>query len=206
MTSKIEIQNSIHNSYSTIVNECRTVLGSELHYQAMVYSILRTKGKVPISQIGMNVKTCIENCQTEFLQERIRKKNIKFQSIDLEIIPDISVYEKSINSDWRRRNFKNTLKKTLYSLEIKASERHYNRLVFSEIKNDLFKLKAQYEETKIKFGKLIGIGMLIIDTAPKCEERISKSTLKQSIDIAKELNIDIWYFNQDEVIEYLAKY
>ncbi len=77
-------------------------------------------------QIGMNVKTTIENCQTDLFKSKILMKNKKIQFGNLEIIPDISIYEKSIDSDWRRRNYRNTLKKTLYSLEIKASERHNN--------------------------------------------------------------------------------
>ena len=94
METTTNAQASIHNSYQTIVNECRTVLGSELHYQAMVYHILRTKGNIPLAQIGMNVKMMIENCQTEFLKARILKKNIKYQSRNLEIIPDISILRK----------------------------------------------------------------------------------------------------------------
>jgi hypothetical protein len=49
-----EFQKSISNSYSKIIEECRSVLGSELHYQSMmVYHLLRVLGKVPLSQIGI---------------------------------------------------------------------------------------------------------------------------------------------------------
>jgi hypothetical protein len=196
-----EFQKSIRNSYSKIIEECRSVLGSELHYQAMVYHLLRALGKVPLSQIGMNVKTTIEDCKTDFFKDRITKKDKKFRSKNLEIIPDISFYSNSLKADWRRRNYKNTLEKTIYSLEIKASERNKGRLQFKEIETDFLKLKAQYNETKLKFNKEIGIGMMIIDVAPLENERMKKETLNKIIELSKKLSIDLWYFTQKENIE-----
>ena len=67
MKTIIDVQKSIQSAYSEIVKECRLVLGSELHYQAMIHHLLRTSGSVPFNQMGMNVKKTIENCQTEFL-------------------------------------------------------------------------------------------------------------------------------------------
>ncbi len=103
-----EFRTSISNSYSKIIEECRSVLGSELHYQAMVYHLLRALGKVPLSQIGMNVKTTIEDCKTAFFKERITKKDKKFRSNNLEIIPDISFYSNSLKADYNLKRLKPT--------------------------------------------------------------------------------------------------
>jgi hypothetical protein len=191
---------AISNSYDKIVSDCRKVLGSELHYQAMIYHVLRIEGLVSVEQIGMNVKTTIKHVKTQFLKDRIAKKNINYQSDGIEIIPDISIYHKSINADWRRRNFENTLKHTLYSLEIKASERQNGRLTFSEIKEDVLKLKAQFDETKLKHGIEIGLGMMIIDVAPTDEERMKLKTLEEVINLTKEHDVDLWYFNREKQI------
>lgn len=110
-----------------------------------------------------------------------------------EIIPDITIFTKNIKSDFRRRNYKNTLKETLYSLEVKASEREKGRLQGSEIKNDIIKLKSQHTETKLKHKKEIGIGIMIIDTAPKESERMRKNTLDEVKRFAKENGVDFWY-------------
>jgi hypothetical protein len=191
---------AISNSYDKIISECRKVLGSELHYQAMIYHLLRVEGLVSVEQIGMNVKTTIKQVKTQFLKDRIAKKNINYQSDGIEIIPDVSIYHESINVDWRRRNFENTLKHTLYSLEIKASEKQNGRLTLSEIKEDILKLKAQFEETKIKHGIEIGVGILIIDVAPTNEERMKPKTLLEVINLSKEHNVDLWYFDREQQI------
>jgi type III secretory pathway component EscR len=146
---------------------------------------LREFGNVPISQIGMNVKIWINNPKTSFLKERMNKKHINFRK-GQEIIPDITIFTKNIKSDFRRRNYKNTLKETIYSLEIKASEREKGRLQLNEIKTDIIKLKSQFTETKLKHKKEIGIGMMVIDTAPKENERMRKKTLDEVIEFAKK--------------------
>jgi len=205
MNSVQECQKSISNSFRAIILECRSVLGSELHYQAMVYFNLRLIGKIPVSQMGMNVKTTAENPVTDFFKSRVEAKHINFRSFGIEFIPDISIYTTNLNSDWRRRNFKNTLKETLYSLEIKASERYKSRLAYKEIETDIFKLKAQYDETFSKYGKRIGVGILIIDTAPKINERMKSSTLARLLELSKQNDIDFWYFSQDEELEILNR-
>lgn len=204
MNSAAECITCISNSFDNIVSECRSVLGSELHYQAMIYYILRSVGQVPVSQMGMNVKTTIKNPKNDFLKFRIQNKNIKFQSDGIEIIPDLTIFGRAINSDWRRRNYKNTLKETLFALEIKASERHKGRISFKEIETDILKLKAQYEETLINCRRKIGIGILIIDVAPDVNERIKTSTLKRIIELSKSNSVNLWYFNQDEKIEVIT--
>jgi len=47
---------AFRRAWLRFVIECRSVLGSELHYQALLYHCLRTYGKVPSRQLGMNVK------------------------------------------------------------------------------------------------------------------------------------------------------
>lgn len=133
-------RNSINNSFEQIQTECKSVLGSKLHYQAIIYHCLREFGNVPISQIGMNVKIWIKNPKTPFLIEKMNKKHINFRE-GQEIIPDITIFTENFKSDFRRRNYKNTLKETIYSLGIKASEREKGRLQLIEIKTDIIKLK-----------------------------------------------------------------
>jgi len=193
-----QARNSINNSFEQIQSECKSVLGSELHYQAIIYHCLRLYGKVPNSQIGMNVKITFINPKSEFFREGIKNLNKAYQKNKSgqegkEIIPDITIFSKNVKADFRRRNTKNTLKETLYSLEVKASERKNGRLRPKEIKTDILKLKAQYSETKIKHNKEIGIGMLVIDTAPKNNERMTKISLDEVIEFAKDNNVDFWY-------------
>ena len=187
-----QVRNSINNSFEQIQNECKSVLGSELHYQAIIYHCLRDFGNVPISQIGMNVKIWINNPKTSFLIERMNKKHINFRE-GQEIIPDITIFTENVKSDFRRRNYKNTLKETIYSLEIKASERENGRLQRNEIKIDIIKLKSQFTETKLKHKKEIGIGIMVIDTAPKESEKMKKDTLDEVTEFAKENGVDFWY-------------
>jgi len=205
ITTSLDCQKLISKCFKQIVNECRTVFGSELHYQAMIYHILRKYGDAPIDQLGMNVKTLITNVNSEFLLERINRKNINYQSYGIELIPDLSFYEKAINSDWRRRNYKNTLKLTLYSLEVKASERHKSRISYKEIETDILKIEAQYQETKQQHNKSIGIGLLIVDTAPSPKERITETSLFKIQEFANSKSVDLWYLSQDIEIERLLK-
>ncbi len=46
-------------AWPPFVAECRSVLGSELHYQALLYHCLRVYGQAPLGQLGMNVKIWI---------------------------------------------------------------------------------------------------------------------------------------------------
>jgi hypothetical protein len=199
-----EAKRAISKCYDEIIKECRLILASELHYQAMIYHHLRHSGMVPFNQIGMNVKTTITEVQNDFFHQRILLKNENYQSSGLEIIPDITFFSEKINYDWRRRNFENTFKETIYSLEIKASERHKSRLRQLEIKTDIQKLVAQRQETQKLFGKKIGVGVFVVDVAPDSNERMKEPTLNYIIEFAKLNEVDLWYFNQDLRIEALA--
>ena len=59
---------AFRRAWPTFVAECRSVLGSELHYQALLYHCLRTHGGVPSRQLGMNVKIWIEPVTTEYFR------------------------------------------------------------------------------------------------------------------------------------------
>lgn len=48
-------------------------------------------------------------------------KNINYQG-GFEPIPDVVIFNKNVNSDWRRRNCDNTLVDILITIEVKASE------------------------------------------------------------------------------------
>lgn len=59
---------ALRRAWSPFVAECRSVLGSELHYQALLYHCLRTYGGVPSQQLGMNVKIWITDVVSAKLQ------------------------------------------------------------------------------------------------------------------------------------------
>lgn len=200
-----EVKQAISNCFDLVVTECRLILAPELHYQAMLYHHLRHTGGIPFNQLGMNVKTTITDVQNPFLLQKSFMRNANYQSADIEIIPDIMVFTQEINHDWRRRNFANTLKETLYSLEVKASERYKGRLQQKEIETDILKLIAQREETERLFSRRIGVGVFIIDVAPDLGERMRASTLDFLTEVARDHEVDLWYFNQDSQVEAPAK-
>ncbi len=200
-----EVKQTISNCFNLVVTECRLILASELHYQAMLYYHLRHTGGIPFNQLGMNVKTTITNVQNPFLLQKSFLRNTNYQSADIEIIPDITVFSQEINHDWRRRNFANTLKETLYSLEVKASERHKGRLQQKEVETDILKLVAQREETRRLFNRRIGVGMFIVDVAPDPGERMKAPILEALIELTRQQEVDLWYFNQESQVEALGK-
>ena len=193
-----EVKEALLISWGEISKNCLTVLGSELHYQAMVYHYLLTEGSIPISQIGMNVKTYIENPISKKFKELDLKKNISFRC-GFETIPDVVIFKPEINRDWRRRNNLNTLTKMLVAIEIKASERHNSRLSPKEIITDLEKLDAHREEAICKGGELLPI-MLIIDSAPNTKERMTSSGIEKFLKVAKDIDIGVLYCSLSQII------
>ena len=71
-----------------MVAECRRVLGSELHYQAVIYYCLRLHGEVPLEQLGMNVKIWIDNPVSELFRKLDLKKHEDYRG-SFEPIPDV---------------------------------------------------------------------------------------------------------------------
>lgn len=181
---------AVRRANSIMLAECQEVLGSELHYQAMIYHSLRMSG-VPVSQLGMNVKMYISNPITPLFQNLDKKKNEKFRG-GFEPIPDVVIFSPLIKGDWRRRNRINTLKESLVAIEIKASERHKGRLTESEIVNDLKKLTAHRDEAIHRNAGFAPI-MIIVDTAPDPTERMKRFAIDRCIDFATNDHIGIIY-------------
>lgn len=193
-----EAKQAIKSSWPKIKQECLSVLGSELHYQAMTYHLLRVYGKVPASQLGMNVKMWIDNPVSSLFQELDKKKHIEFQG-GFEPIPDIVIFKSTINGDWRRRRNEATLLNMLVAIEVKASERENGRLQPSEIKLDIQKLAAHRQEAKARKADMLPI-MLVIDSAPKDRERMTDQALAQSEKLAEELGVGFLYVSPNHEI------
>jgi hypothetical protein len=87
-----EVKQIISSCFDLVVTECRLILASELHYQAMLYHHLRHPGGIPFNQLGMNVKTTITDVQNTYLLRKSFLRNANYQSADIEIIPDITVF------------------------------------------------------------------------------------------------------------------
>ena len=198
MKNKTDAKDAIKKAWPAIKSECLSVLGSELHYQAMIYHLLRTTGNVPLEQIGMNVKMWIDSPVSELFQSLDKKKHKDYQG-GFEPIPDIVIFKHEVKSDWRRRNNKKTLVNILIAIEVKASERENSRLQPSEILLDIRKLSALKEET-IKNGSDFLPIMLIIDSAPLKEERMTERALKASTDLATQLGVGFLYISPNNEI------
>lgn len=198
MQNLIDAKLAIKNTWPKITAECLSVLGSELHYQAMIYHLLRDQGKVPLNQIGMNVKMWIESPSSDLFQKLQNKKHHAYQ-VGFEPIPDIVIFKPLINSDWRRRNKTATLLNMLVAIEVKASERANSRLQPSEIALDIQKLAAHREEVENIGGEMFPI-MLVIDSAPNENERMTENALEKSQALALELEVGFLYVSPQKEI------
>jgi hypothetical protein len=98
-----------------------------------------------------------------------------------------------------RRNYENTLKHMLLTIEIKASERAKSRLGAAELRTDILKLDAHRQEVRELGSDFIPV-MMVIDTAPLERERVTEWSLGQSRDLAKSLKVEFRYFSLDRVI------
>ena len=187
---------ALDRAWPHIVDECRAVLGSELHYQAVVYHCLRLRGAVPREQIGMNVKMWIADCVTPLFQNRDQRKNPRYGG-GFEPIPDVVLFAPAINGDWRRRNNNQTLLNMLMAIEVKASERSKGRLNQSEIVNDIRKLHAHRDEVRHRGADMLAV-IMVIDTAPEPVERMKPSALKSAIVLAQEQGVYFYYVSPAE--------
>ena len=179
--------------WPSICAECRQVLGSELHYQAMIYRIFREIGEIPNNQIGMNVKIWITNPRTKLFRELEKRKNKGYQG-GFEPVPDIVLFSPDIKGDFRRRNNKNTLKHMLMAIEVKASERAESRLRLGEIIKDILKLESFRREARMRSSNCVPT-MIVIDTAPSEDERMVKSSVDLIFESAKENNVSLFYLS-----------
>jgi hypothetical protein len=87
MNIQSEVGAALLSAWPRIIEETRLVLGSELHYQAIVYHCLRVYGPIPVGQIGMNVKMWIANPVSPLFQQLDKRKNELYQG-GFEPIPD----------------------------------------------------------------------------------------------------------------------
>lgn len=193
MQSIEDAKQCLNNAWPHIVMECRQVLGSELHYQAMVYHCLRSHGKAPIDQIGMNVKMWIDSPVSKLFRKLDERKHIRFRG-GFEPIPDICLFSLNVAGDWRRRNRINTLASLLLAIEVKASERYGGRLRFGEIMGDIEKLSAHREEAVAR-GYDFQPVMMIIDTAPDETKRMTTRGLSESKDAAIQHGVEFLYLS-----------
>jgi hypothetical protein len=182
------------HTWPAITRECRQVLGSELHFQAMIYHCFRTYGKVPINQIAMNVKMWIDKPVSTLFKRKKKAKHPDFQQ-GFEPIPDIVLFKTSINSDWRRRNFENTTKKMLMAIEVKASENENKKIGPQSIINDILKLDALREEVREYNASLVPT-VIIADTTPDPRERMRKESLERACDAAKDVGVGLFYVSR----------
>ena len=178
-------------AWPTIKKECLSVLGSELHYQAMIYHCLRNNGDVPTSQLGMNVKIWIDKPTTKLFKKLDKRKHQDYQG-GYEPIPDIVIFRPEIKGDWRRRNRDNTLAKMLVAIEVKASERSESRLQPGEIVKDLEKLSAHKKEVKNRGFNMFPV-MMVVDSAPLEAERMTSHGIETFVNRARQLKVGVLY-------------
>lgn len=178
-------------AWPAIVDECRHALGSELHYQAMIYHALRTAGKVPRRQLGMNVKIMIEDPRSKKFKELDKTKHPDYQG-GYEPIPDVAIFHRDVKGDFRRRNCDETFANLLLAIEVKASERDKSRLRPGEIIGDIEKLDALRQEVRYWESDIVPV-MLVLDTAPLLEERMNTDSLEEVRDRARQLDVRFFY-------------
>lgn len=184
-TLQVEALEVLTRNWPRIVEECRGVLGSELHYQAVIYYCLRSFGKVPLGQLGMNVKIWIPDA----VSERFRGGR--------EPIPDLVIFSPDISGDFRRRNYANTLRRMLLAAEIKVSERFQGRLQAGEIVKDILKLDALRLESRACDAAFVP-AVIIVDTAPDEIERMGSWALEEAREVASSYAVCFFYLSPED--------
>lgn len=192
---------SVLAAWPGISEDCRAVLGSELHYQAMIYHRLRTDGRVPITQIGMNVPMYLANPITQYFRDRIEKRMERKSAYDLQNgvapTPDVVLFRPEIDGDWRRRNSDLTLRHTLAAIEVKVSERANSRLSSEEILGDIEKLSAHREEIRHLGGDMLAI-MMILEPAPAESERMTARTFREYMKQARRNQVEVLHCSRQD--------
>jgi hypothetical protein len=187
---------ALKRAWPTFVTECRSVLGSELHYQALLYHCLRTHGVVPPRQLGMNVKMRIMDPVSEHFRMLDEKRHPDYRG-GFEPIPDVVIFRPEIDGDFRRRNRENTSRQMLMAIEIKASERHPSRLGAREIVKDILKLEALRIEARHR-GSDVLPAISTIDTAPEANERMTSYARQEVEAAAREHGVCFFYVSPSE--------
>lgn len=183
-------------AWPSIIRECRTTLGSELYYQAVIYHNLRQVG-VPLLQMGMNVKMQIDGPVSRLFRELDLKKHEDYRG-GFEPIPDVALFSPSVSADWRRRKNKVTPSSLLLAVEVKASERADSRLLPGEIAGDIEKSAAHRDEaeTRHRGGGFYPV-MMVIDTAPLPKEQMTKYGFDLAWQRAEELSVGFLYLSPE---------
>ncbi len=75
MKTSEEARRKLLFAWPFIVDQCRSVLSSELHYQAMVYNCLRAHADVPLSRVGMNVKMMVDDPVSELFKRYMTRRH-----------------------------------------------------------------------------------------------------------------------------------
>ncbi len=177
------------------------MLGSELHYQALLYHCLRAHGQIPSTQLGMNVKMWITDVVSEHFRMLDERKHPGYRG-GFEPIPDVVIFRPEINGDWRRRNREKTLRQMLMAIEVKASERKGSRLRAGEIVDDIFKLEALRIEARNR-GSDVLPAVVTIDTAPEANERMMPEARRLAEAAARERGVCLLYVSPSEQSEVL---
>lgn len=199
MKNQTDAKAALMSAWPYIVKECRQVLGSELHYQAMIYHCLRQYGKVPLEQMGMNVKMWIDDPVTDLFRQKEREKHPAFRG-GFEPIPDVVIFKPSIKANWRRRNYPNTRKRMLLAIEVKASELENSRIGPKMITDDIDKLASHRLEIREWSGTMIPV-VMVIDTAEEENERMLQENIPYIEEYAKERGVGFFYVSQDKKIQ-----
>ncbi|MXY39046.1 MAG: hypothetical protein F4160_06730 [Rhodospirillaceae bacterium] len=188
--------NALLLAWPKFVSECRLVLGSEHHYQAVLYHCLRLTG-VPACQLGMNVKQYIPDPKTQLGRSESERRQEGYKGF--EPTPDATIFHPGIMGDWRRRRRKETLMDSLLSIEMKVSEREGARLRPKEVINDIKKLSALRQEIRHRYSEVpaantIGL-MIVVDTAPDQKERMTPESLQRCREVSREWDIRFGYLD-----------
>ena len=172
------------------------MLGSELHYQALLYHCLRAHGQVPSGQLGMNVKIWITDVVSDLFRKLDERKHPDFRG-GFEPIPDVVIFGPDVEGDFRRRNRENTLRHTFMAAEVKASERHLGRLRAGEIVKDIEKLQALRIEARHRGSDLLP-AIVTIDTAPEANERMTPWSRDEVEVAACERGVYLFYVSPSD--------
>jgi hypothetical protein len=142
----------------------------------------------------MNVKMMVENPISDLFRSLEMKKHQDYRG-GFEPIPDVVIFKPSIAGDWRRRDRSKTLVNMLIAIEVKASERENGRLQPAEIALDIEKLAAHRKEVLSRGSDVYPV-MLVIDSALKKEERMTKNSLERSQKLASKSGVGFLYISK----------
>jgi predicted adenine nucleotide alpha hydrolase (AANH) superfamily ATPase len=195
MKSQKDARTALIRAWPAIVRECRQVLGSEQHYQAVVYHCLRTAGRVPVKQLGINVKMGLYSPRTAYWRKRADSRHEDYRG-HCEPIPDVALFAPEIAGDWRRRKYLETLRYILCAVEIKASERDGYHLRAAEIIEDIRKLDAHRRERKYRHKRGFHAAVMVIDTARDASERMTAAHRAEVRSEARAAGVQFYYLSE----------